>query len=347
MAPRFESLPLEIRRMIYTYVLPRLEKLCKEEKFESDWGPLYHWTYVLQTANTAILRTNRNINQEASAVFYRNTLLVSIDWNTNSRTHLILVKIPHVTFNFRRPGAPLPPYAVQVQHKYHDGKSGAATTSTIVAATDFPKVCRLLLKANPIPRISERRASYSVISLPKIGYSVDELRELIWLPLKALRKGRLRENGERTHRNLRPIDRTGVFEKTAAMLDWDRELDEEDKTLGKAESDKCDSINDGSDTSFLGDLDSDEDGNDDKGNCKSDEPTGNKYCSSDPGDETSHRAASISGHDEKSKAGIVAKINSVAGGFSEDEPDHKVFGDDEVNWNPEIMDKRDAEEDRS
>lgn len=116
MAPRFESLPLEIRRMIYTYVLPRLQKTLK-----NDWGrlTLYHWTYVLHTADTAILRTNRYINQEASAVFYRNTLLVSIDWNTNSRAHLIHVKMPHAAFNFLRPGSPLPPYAVQVQHKYH------------------------------------------------------------------------------------------------------------------------------------------------------------------------------------------------------------------------------------
>lgn len=224
--------------MIYTYVLPRLQRTCKEEQFEYAWGPLYHWTYVLHRADTAILRTNRNINQEASTVFYRNTLLVSVDWNTNSRAHLILVKMPQVAFNFFRPGAPLPPYAVQVEQKYHDGESSAATTSTIVAAADFPKVCHLLFNAKAIQpkRLSERRTSYSVVSLPRIGYSVDELRELIWLPLKALREGCLRENGERTHRNLRPVDRTGSFEKTSATVDWDQKSEDVDKTNGKDES---------------------------------------------------------------------------------------------------------------
>ena len=164
-------------------------------------------------------------------------------------------------------------------HRYHHTPS-RFNINIILAAADFPEVCRLQLEAK---RVSERRTSYSVISLPKIGYSVDELRELIWLPLKALRDGRLGSNGERTHLNLRPIDRTGVFEKTAAMLDWDRELDNGDKTNRKDESDDGDSDDHDSITDSDGEKNSDED-NDEDGNDEGDSDEDNDEDGNDEGD---------------------------------------------------------------
>lgn len=95
---------------------------------------------------------------------------------------------------------------------------------TIVAAADFAAVCRLMSISYLVPQYHKCGAgtSYSVVSLPKIGYNVDRLRELIWSPLSALRDGRRLEveYGDRVHRDVRFSDCTGVFEKTAAVSDW-------------------------------------------------------------------------------------------------------------------------------
>lgn len=120
-------------------------------------------------ANNAILRINRNINREASAILYRNVVLISIDWNTNDCAYLKLVKIPQsVTFDYALPDAPLSPCIVGIQHQYHDEKSRTKITFTIIAIADFLVVCHQLLKANLVllNRFREARTLYSVISLP-------------------------------------------------------------------------------------------------------------------------------------------------------------------------------------
>ena len=103
--PRFESLPPEIRNMVYSYLLPPvyLKKIRKTPN--STLNPLY-WASDSQTADTAILRTNRNVNREASAVVYRDILLVSIEWRSNSRVCLDFNDISHrIRFNLVPRGA--------------------------------------------------------------------------------------------------------------------------------------------------------------------------------------------------------------------------------------------------
>ena len=116
--PRFESLPPEIRNMIYGFLLPpaELEETFRHcfQRFEAEWKPWYHKSYIY-FANTTILRTNRNIYREASFVLYHDTLLVSIEWNTCDHSYLRQHKIPgEVAFKFVPPGAPLPPCVVGI-----------------------------------------------------------------------------------------------------------------------------------------------------------------------------------------------------------------------------------------
>lgn len=103
--PRFESLPPEIRNMVYSYLLPPvyLKKIRKTPN--STLNPLY-WASDSQIADTAILRTNRNVNRKASAVVYRDILLVSIEWRSNSRVCLDFNDISHrIRFNLVPRGA--------------------------------------------------------------------------------------------------------------------------------------------------------------------------------------------------------------------------------------------------
>ena len=208
--------------MVYSYLLPPayLKKVWRIPT--SYLNPLY-WAYGLHPAYTAIQRTNRNINREASAVLYRDIILVSIEWRTNSRVYLDFNDISRrVTFNLVPRGAPLAPYVVRVRQQDQDGKASNTRISTIFAAADFPAISRLLLESglNLRYHMDEARTSFSVLSLPKMGYDVGKLRELIWSPLLAIREGGLGNLGK-THRKSRLIDCTGVFEQTTAELDWD------------------------------------------------------------------------------------------------------------------------------
>ena len=217
--PRFESLPPEVRNMIYIYLLNPTGRCLHINHFSLR----YRCTPAGQKTDIDILRTNHNINREALAILYRDVTLVSIEWNQSERSYLDLFRMPQEkSFYFVLPGAAPPPCAVRVEQRYDNEDSRAVRNSTIVAAADFAAMCESLLKSYLIPRYDkyEEKTSYSVISLPTVGYNVERLRELIWNPLLALRKGHSRDLGDRIHRNIRAIDCTGVFEQTPAVSDW-------------------------------------------------------------------------------------------------------------------------------
>lgn len=245
--------------MIYSYLLPPAYLKKVWEIPTSYLNPLY-WAYVLHPANTAIRRTNRNINREASAVLYRDILLVSIEWRNNSRVCLDFNDISHrITFNLVPRGAPLPPYVVRIRQQDQDGKTNGTRVSTIFAAADFPAISRLLLEPglNLRYHMDEARTSFSVASLPKMGYNVDKLKELIWSPLLAIREGVWGNLGE-THRKSRLIDCTGVFEQVTAELDWDPNLDDGEDTDQKDESGESNTDDNSSQTDTSGEEDDDE-----------------------------------------------------------------------------------------
>ena len=191
----------------------------------------------------AILRTNRNLSQEASALLYRDLLLVSITWDFEPSLDIDIGMLERLAYSYAPPGTPLPPYVVSIQQRFHDKDRSTAVFTTIVAAVDFPAICRYMLKSNIIERLNgrEKRTSYLIL-LPKMGYNVDRLWELIWSPLIALRQGRFRHTMEKIHRNLRAIDCTGVFEQTATMLDWDEKCVDDDYTDQQDEDDVDDGV---------------------------------------------------------------------------------------------------------
>lgn len=362
--------------MIYRNLLTpaQLKKVFRQRLFVTHWSPQYQYTYILHTAETAILRTNRNINREACAVLYRNILLVSIDWNTDDRKYIRLFKMSRdAAFNYLPPGAPLPPCVVRVQHQYHGRTGGNAVTSTVVAAVDFPLLCQQLLMPERISldHMCEARTSYSIVSLPNIGYNTDRVRELIWLPLRSLGEGRLADDGEITHRNLRPIDCTGVFEEKAAMLDWKRKSDDETNkdrerhseqndsddhgrstdTSGQEDSDEGDSDEKDSEEEDSDDTDVDEDGHNDEANGKNGDEedrgegaTSNEHCSHDPREEMSRCVASRPGHDGDANAKTIVEDNSVAGGRTDHDSGHALSGYKNSNADvDDIMNIRDVE----
>ncbi len=259
--------------MIYGHLLPAA-RLHKKRK-QAYWSGQSQLKYALRTANTAILRTNRNINREASAFVYRDILLVLINWNTNSNAYFTFIKTQgKVVFNYVLPGAPLPPCVIRVQQQYHQKNGINARGSTIIAATDFATICRLVFKPILIDCLhpSEARTSYAVTPLPKMGYSVDRLRELIWLPLSALREGCLAELGENTYRKPRPVDSTGVFERTAAGLDWDSESNDQEKNDRKDGNDGASNGGHSSNrAASVEEDDAEDDGEGDSGEDESDE----------------------------------------------------------------------------
>ena len=217
--PRFESLPPEIRNIIYDYLLNPTGRCL----YVNTFNIRYRCTLAEQKTTVDILRTNHNINREAVAILYRDVPLVSIEWNQSERAYLDLFRMPQDRpFYFVLPGAAPPPCAVRIEQRYDNEDSRAVRNSTIVAAADFAAICELLLKSYLIPRYDrcEEVTSYSVISLPKVGYNVERLRELVWNPLLALRKSHSIDLGDRIHRNIRAIDCTGVFEQPPAVSDW-------------------------------------------------------------------------------------------------------------------------------
>lgn len=326
--------------MIYTHLLPPLEMLYKARNWGRIWTPPYRSSYVLDTANTEILRTNRNIYHEASAVLYRDIMPISIDWNTNDRNYIGTFMLPHnVAFNFAPSDATLPPCVVHVQQEHHDEDCSADRISTILDAADFPMVCSRLPTEyyERLDQICEIRTSYSLISLPRTGYSMDKIRELVWLPLKALQEGRLGLSGKTTHCNRKIIDRTGAFEKTAAMLEWDQESDDGDNNKGKDESDDGDGDDHSSHTdsgdeedSFDGDSDGGIDGDE-----NSDENDSDEVNNDEGGDEDGNIDSDQNSDENDNNTKGRSKNEEEKSGGLWIEAGHEVPGDDNLDGKSE------------
>ena len=341
--------------MVYSHLL----EPTRRSLLVSHWKLEFRSTHASHRTNIDILRTNRNINREAAAVLYRDVVLVAIDWDASERAFLNLYRTPKgVAFNFVHPSAPLPPCVVGIQQRYHDESDRINRIdridrmSTIVAAADFSAICRLLSKSYLIPQYHKcgARTSYSLMSLPKTGYNVENLRELIWSPLSALRDHRLGDYGDRTQRNLSFKDCTGIFEQTAQASDWYSESNDEDETDQGNESDDGHSDDhsiemdnsgeEGCDAEDIGDgesgedeggseEDNDEDGNNDEGRYETDDgedgrdkAPSNEHPSIDLGATMSNCASFTSSHDEMATPRMLLETSGV-GGRSDNGPGHR------------------------
>lgn len=240
----FESLPPEIRNMIFELLLPPAESRMKCRK--GDYEPGCQFGCILHTANHALLRVNRNMRRAASAFFYSNILLILIDWNLTGIMDVNHIAIPSgVAYKIVRKGAPLPPNILHVQHTCLGQNTNPGRTSMVVAAGDFQEIC------------SRQRnwfaacTLYSVTSLPKTGYSLDKLRNLI--SSSFLRMQRSHSEGSRTKHShtMEVVDCTGLFERSVPLSIRDSEMNGGDSTtLGnRSEDNDSDALGSGTETS--------------------------------------------------------------------------------------------------
>ena len=220
---RFESLPPEIRIMIYELLVPPARSRTKCRKSVNET-----WCQsgcILHTVNHAILSINRNIRREASAVFYRKVLLVCINWNLGYSVRDLAYTMPrNVAFKFIQKDMVLPTCVAHIRHKHSYLGNCGASTSMVVAAADFSIICRQLQRELSYDYFYGVRSFFSVNSLPKFGHSADNLSKLIWSPLLALQ----RPPGIDLGATIRVVDCTGIFDQSAALPDRDVDTNGED-----------------------------------------------------------------------------------------------------------------------
>lgn len=369
-APRFESLPPEIRNMIYKNLFQPVER-CKKLKlhqFVSYWDPQNQYSYVF---HTSILRSNRLIGQEANYVLYGSLVLINFDIpGYGAGDLLIKMMLQNVAFNHIAKGTRLPPHVIQISHvmQYSEG----TRVSIIVAAADVQLVCEEILGPYLCPG-RQLGGSYFLVALPQLDKPYEPLLKKTWLPLKALREtGCLKIEGL-DYGSLQVIDSTGVFEKSDRKSDWEKESKQESNTKSECErdneenesggsgsegteSDKYDSDNDDVEEDGKGDtgraftnsdeIDSDEHYGDehDKAEDKSEEAASNKFYGNDPAEKMAHGAASTSGHNGDANTAVFVKDKSVAGGRSDDELGHKVHNQSNGDNEGEIDKRGDEDE---
>ena len=216
---RFESFPPEIRNMIYSHLFPPAE-FCEGLKPRRLYRALHHWPdYIEHYAyvyDTAILRSNRLIGQEAKAILYGSNIFVLFNMRSCSCAYGLISKISDsVGLNFVRKGAQVPSCVVHINQGRQDGKP--AGPSLIVAAADVNLICKKAIVQQFC--CHGPRAAYFLVALPQLGWQHERLLTMIWLPLKALRERGPFEFEEDDHdyflnTDIKITDCTGVFEHT-------------------------------------------------------------------------------------------------------------------------------------
>ena len=357
-APHFESFPPEIRNMVYKNLFPPAEscKVSRRRQFGFYNDPQHRPTYVF---HTAILRSNRLIGQEAKSMLYGSNLLVLINWQLRDLGLLMLKNmLQNVAFNHIPNSAPLPPCVVQVNHQVRHVER--ASVSMIVAGSDVDYICTGLLGLCHC-RSCHPSASYSLVALPQLGWPYERVLEMIWLPLKALRKHHRPKIRGPKFRNVKVVDRTGFFEQTDEILDWEeaseqgsnteseRESDTEENESNESDSedietdegDESDSNDDEAEEDDIADfgrassgsdeVDSGEDDGDEHGKVeyRSDEAATNRNYITGTGEKTTRDSAPNSGRAGDGNAAVVVEHNNVAGGRSDGEIDYKLPGTNE------------------
>ena len=215
----------------------------------STWyqPPTYkgHDAYIY---DTAILRSNRFIGQEAKSVLYGGNMFVLFNLtNDNCADYMILNTLRNVAWNPVRRGAPVPSYVVQIDHVIKDSRD--AEFSLIVAAADVNLICKRIYRCF---FCDGPRAAFSLVALPQLGWQHERLLTMIWLPLKALREPRRTNTDYILAAGNTIIDCTGVFEQTVGMY---KRYDFEVGNLSESNSDS-DLIEDESDGSGSQDSES-------------------------------------------------------------------------------------------
>ena len=228
---RLDLMPPELLNKIYGYLFDLEDAKVTIVNLKNPWYARNELTYVL---STALLRVNRVIGQGAQRVLYNDNLLVFFhlmdtrgDIETAFRN-----KSQHFPISFVPDQRSLPPCPIIVRHRRYKAKKldRPRSLAIIVRAFDFPELCKDLNGKLQHDKIE--RESYSIMALPKAGWPCEELRSLIWEPLRDLRHAInqwcVHSKTSRAYYKIKAVDRTRTFEPTNNLLAWEAESQYED-----------------------------------------------------------------------------------------------------------------------
>ncbi len=228
---RFDSIPPELLDKIYGYLFDLEDAKVTKVDLKYPWSPRDQLTYVL---STALLRVNRVIGQGAQRVLYNENLLVLfrlMDTRGDIET-AFRKKSQRFPISFVPDERSLPPCPVIVHHRRHNPKKldRSGSLAIVIRAFDFPELCKNLNKY--LQHDEVERESYTIMALPKAGWPREDLRSLIWEPLKDLRhvisRWCVHSETSRAYYKIKVVDGTGTFEPTNKLLVWEAELQHED-----------------------------------------------------------------------------------------------------------------------
>ena len=236
---RFDSIPQELLDKIYGYVFDLEDAKVTKVNLRYAWSPPDELTYVL---STALLRVNRAISEGAQKVLYNKNLLVlfrltdtrgDIETAFRARSQYVPISIVPDTRS-------LPPCPIIVNHRRYKAKKHdrPRTFAIVIRALDFPKFCKNL---NRYLRHDEvERDTYSLMALPEAGWPREQLRSLIWEPLRGLQhvinRWCAHSKTSRPYDKIKAVDDTGTFEPTKKLLGWEAESQHEDSKCDDSEA---------------------------------------------------------------------------------------------------------------
>ena len=160
--PRFETLPIEVRLMIYRKLLLVKEgKFAQKRPFRSEFR--YRHLQRKYRLSTAILLVNHVIHQEALAVLYYENQLVLVKFNEEFHRGLWFIdRLGKIAFNYASgPGMRDPPCTIRVTHGQRPNNDWKELckhyqwTSVMKTSAQFQRFCDFILADKKISNTTE------------------------------------------------------------------------------------------------------------------------------------------------------------------------------------------------
>ena len=230
---RLDLMPPELLNKIYGYLFDLEDAKVTNVNLKNPWYARNELTYVV---STAVLRVNRVIGQGAQSVLYNDNLLVLfhlMDTRGDIET-AFRDKSQHFPISFVPDKCALPPCPIIVRHRRYKTKKldRPGSLAIVVRAFDFPELCKNLNRE--LQHDEAERECYSVMALPKAGWPCEQLRSLIWEPLRDLRhaifQSCVHSKMSSTYYKIKVVDGTRTFEPTNKLLAWEAESQHEDSS---------------------------------------------------------------------------------------------------------------------
>ena len=232
-------MPPELLDKIYGYLFDLEDAKVTKVNPKCPWPPRDQLTYVL---STALLRVNRVIGQGAQRVLYNKNLLMGIrlmDTRGDIET-AFRAKSQHFPISFVPDKRSLPPCPVIVHHRRYKAKKfdRPGSLAIVIRAFDFPELCKIL--KSDLQHYEVERECYSLMALPTAGWPREQLRSLIWEPLRDLQhvisQWCVHSKISRAYYKIKVVDATGTFEPTNKLLVWEAESQHEDSNFDDPEA---------------------------------------------------------------------------------------------------------------